>query len=113
MWARDQAPLAARAFARVAVRVHGADEHAPAWGRRLQEARLPRAAPAGALVAALRAADPDAGDAARIVYSLAGGDAAGLFRIGRSLFLRDLCERLYRINLWNSTNVIENLAGER
>lgn len=82
VWARDQAPRAARAFARVAVRVHDADEHAPEWGRRLQEARLPRSAPPGALVAALRAADRDAGDAARIVYSLAGGDAAGLFRIG-------------------------------
>lgn len=82
VWARDQAPRAARAFARVVVRVHDADEHAPEWGRRLLEVRLPRGAPAGALVGALRAADPDAGDAARIIYSLTGGDAAGLFQIG-------------------------------
>ncbi|KAI8439843.1 hypothetical protein MSG28_001312 [Choristoneura fumiferana] len=47
VWARDQAPRASRAFARVAVRVHDADEHAPEWRRRLAEARLPRgAAPA-------------------------------------------------------------------
>lgn len=81
VWARDQAPRASRAFARVSVRVHGADEHAPAWGRRLAEARLARTAPAGATVAALRAADRDAGDAARVLYSLSGGDAGGLFAV--------------------------------
>lgn len=81
VWARDQAPRASRAFARVTVRVHDADEHAPEWGRRLAEARLPRDAPPGALVAALRAADRDAGDEARIVYSLAGGDADGVFEV--------------------------------
>ncbi|XP_049865459.1 fat-like cadherin-related tumor suppressor homolog [Pectinophora gossypiella] len=85
VWARDQAPRAARALARVAVRVHGADEHAPAWGRRLAEARVARQAAPGTLVAALRAADPDAGDAASIVYSLAGGDSAGLFEIEPAL----------------------------
>lgn len=85
VWARDQAPRASRAYSRVTVRVHDADEHAPAWGRRLAEVRLPRSAPAGALVAALRAADPDAGDAARIVYSLVGGDAGGLFEVDAAL----------------------------
>ncbi|XP_026738536.1 fat-like cadherin-related tumor suppressor homolog [Trichoplusia ni] len=85
VWARDQAPRASRAYARVTVRVHDADEHAPAWGRRLAEARLARSAPAGALVAALRAADPDAGEAARVLYSLAGGDAAGLFTVDAAL----------------------------
>lgn len=85
VWARDQAPKASRAYARVTVRVHDADEHAPAWGRRLAEARVLRGAPVGALVAALRAADPDAGDAARIVYSLAGGDAGGVFAVDAAL----------------------------
>lgn len=85
MWARDQAPRASRAFARVTVRVHDADEHAPEWGRRLAESRLSRNAPVGALVAALRAADRDAGDAARIVYSLAGGDADGAFEVDAAL----------------------------
>lgn len=85
VWARDQAPRASRAYARVTVRVHDSDEHAPEWGRRLAEARVPRNAPAGALVAALRAADPDAGDAARVVYSLAGGDAGGLFAVDPDL----------------------------
>lgn len=80
MWARDQAPRASVAFARVTVRVHDADEHAPTWGRRLWEARVPRGAAAGALVAPLRAADRDAGDGARVLYSLAG-DAGGLFAV--------------------------------
>ncbi|XP_047023780.1 fat-like cadherin-related tumor suppressor homolog [Helicoverpa zea] len=84
VWARDQAPRASRAFARVTVRVHDADEHAPAWGRRLAEARVPRGAPAGALVAALRAADPDAAGGG-VVYALAGGDAAGLFAVDAAL----------------------------
>ncbi|KAH9632152.1 hypothetical protein HF086_006586 [Spodoptera exigua] len=39
----------------------------------------------GALVAALRAADRDAGDAARVLYSLAAGDAAGTFRVDAAL----------------------------
>lgn len=69
------------AYARVTVRVHDADEHAPEWGRRLWEARLARGAAPGALVAPLRAADRDAGDDARVQYSLAGGDAAGLFTV--------------------------------
>ncbi|RVE45660.1 hypothetical protein evm_009675 [Chilo suppressalis] len=92
VWARDQAPRASRAFARVTIRVHDADEHAPEWGRRLAEARLVRDAPVGALVAALRAADRDAGDAARIIYSLGGGDdgtfsvdALGDVRVARAL----------------------------
>ncbi|KAL0839199.1 hypothetical protein ABMA28_015971 [Loxostege sticticalis] len=85
VWARDQAPRASRAFARVTVRVHDADEHAPEWRRRLAESRLSRNAPVGALVAALRAADRDAGDAARIVYSLAGGDADGAFEVDAAL----------------------------
>lgn len=85
VWARDQAPKASLAYARVTVRVHDADEHAPAWGRRLAEVRLARGAPPGALVAALRAADPDAGDAARVVYSLAGGDAGGVFTVDAAL----------------------------
>lgn len=85
MWARDQAPRASRAYARVTVVVHDADEHAPEWGRRLAEARVARGAAPGALVAALRAADRDAGDAARIVYSLAGGDAGGLFAVDAAL----------------------------
>ncbi|CAB3222731.1 unnamed protein product [Arctia plantaginis] len=85
VWARDQAPRASRAYTRVVVVVHDADEHAPSWGRRLAEARVPRGAAPGALVAALRAADRDAGDAARIVYSLAGGDAAGLFSVDAAL----------------------------
>lgn len=59
VWARDQAPRASRGFARVLVRVRDADEHAPAWGRRLAEARLPRGAAPGALVAALRARQAD------------------------------------------------------
>ncbi|XP_063375219.1 fat-like cadherin-related tumor suppressor homolog [Cydia amplana] len=84
VWARDQAPRASRAFARVTIRVHDDDEHAPEWRRRLAEARLPRNAAVGTLVAALRAADRDAGDAARIEYSLAGGDA-GLFTVDPSL----------------------------
>ncbi|XP_064074743.1 fat-like cadherin-related tumor suppressor homolog [Vanessa tameamea] len=79
VWARDQAPRASVAFARVTVRVHDADEHAPEWGRRLWEARLARGAAPGSLVAPLRAADRDAGDAARVTYALVGGDAAGLF----------------------------------
>ncbi|XP_075972507.1 FAT atypical cadherin kugelei isoform X2 [Anticarsia gemmatalis] len=85
VWARDQAPRASRAYARVTVRVHDADEHAPEWGRRLAEARVARGAAPGTLVAALRAADRDAGDAARIVYSLAGGDAGGLFAVDAAL----------------------------
>ncbi|XP_072941689.1 fat-like cadherin-related tumor suppressor homolog isoform X2 [Epargyreus clarus] len=85
VWARDQAPRASVAYARVTVRVHDADEHAPEWGRRLWEARLARGAAPGALVAPLRAADRDAGDAARIRYSLAGGDAGGLFAVDAAL----------------------------
>ncbi|XP_037297103.1 fat-like cadherin-related tumor suppressor homolog isoform X2 [Manduca sexta] len=85
VWARDQAPRASVAYARVTVRVHDADEHAPTWGRRLAEARVSRGAASGALVAALRAADADAGDAARVLYSLAGGDAAGLFAVDATL----------------------------
>ncbi|XP_045763036.1 fat-like cadherin-related tumor suppressor homolog isoform X2 [Maniola jurtina] len=81
VWARDQAPRASVAFARVTVRVHDADEHAPEWARRLWEARLARGAAPGSLVAPLRAFDRDAGDAARVLYSLAGGDAAGLFAV--------------------------------
>lgn len=81
VWARDQAPRASVAYARVTVRVHDADEHAPEWGRRLWEARLARGAAPGALVAPLRAADRDAGDGARVQYALAGGDAAGLFTV--------------------------------
>ncbi|XP_052738209.1 fat-like cadherin-related tumor suppressor homolog isoform X2 [Bicyclus anynana] len=80
VWARDQAPRAAVAFARVTVRVLDEDEHAPEWGRRLCTARLPRGAGAGALVAPLRAADRDAGEAARVLYSLAG-DAGGQFSV--------------------------------
>ncbi|KAJ0179077.1 hypothetical protein K1T71_004789 [Dendrolimus kikuchii] len=85
VWARDQAPRTSRAYARVTVRVHDADEHAPEWGRRLAEARVPRTAPAGALVAALRAADPDAGEAARVLYALVGGDAGGAFAVDPEL----------------------------
>ncbi|XP_060800580.1 fat-like cadherin-related tumor suppressor homolog isoform X2 [Amyelois transitella] len=85
VWVRDQAPRASRAFARVTVLVRDDDEHAPEWGRRLAEARVPRTAPAGALVAALQAADRDAGDQAKVVYSLAGGDAGGAFTIEPAL----------------------------
>nr|XP_034825226.1 fat-like cadherin-related tumor suppressor homolog [Maniola hyperantus] len=81
VWARDQAPRASVAFARVTVRVHDVDEHAPEWPRRLWEARLARGAAPGTLVAPLRAFDRDVGDAARVLYSLAGGDAAGLFAV--------------------------------
>ncbi|XP_041973434.1 fat-like cadherin-related tumor suppressor homolog [Aricia agestis] len=77
VWARDQAPRASVAFARVTVRVHDADEHTPEWGRRLWEARVPRTAAPGALLAPLRASDRDAG-AAPPRYSLTG-DARGLF----------------------------------
>ncbi|CAG4938447.1 unnamed protein product [Parnassius apollo] len=59
VWARDQAPRASLAFARVSVSVRGADEHAPAWPRRLVQARVPRTAAPGTLLAALRAADRD------------------------------------------------------
>ncbi|KAI5643562.1 cadherin domain-containing protein [Phthorimaea operculella] len=51
----------------------------------LAEARIARNAAPGTLVTVLRAADPDAGDAARIIYSLAGGDSAGLFEIEPAL----------------------------
>lgn len=73
------------AYARVTVRVHDADEHAPEWGRRLYEARVERGAAPGTLLAALRAADRDAGDAARVLYSLVGGDAAGSFSVDAEL----------------------------
>ncbi|XP_059061183.1 fat-like cadherin-related tumor suppressor homolog, partial [Achroia grisella] len=87
VWVRDQAPRASRAFARVTVRVRDEDEHAPEWGRRLAEVRLARTAPAGALVAALRAADADAGGGGGggVAYSLAGGDAAGAFAVDAAL----------------------------
>ncbi|XP_032512432.2 fat-like cadherin-related tumor suppressor homolog isoform X2 [Danaus plexippus] len=85
VWARDQAPRASVAYARVTVRVHDADEHAPEWGRRLYEARVERGAAPGTLLAALRAADRDAGDAARVLYSLVGGDAAGSFSVDAEL----------------------------
>ncbi|CAK1553844.1 unnamed protein product [Leptosia nina] len=75
VWARDQAPRTSVAFARVTVRVQGADEHAPEWGRRLWEARVSRGAGAGSLVAPLRAADRDSGEAARVRYSLASGSS--------------------------------------
>ncbi|CAK1577864.1 unnamed protein product [Parnassius mnemosyne] len=90
VWARDQAPRASRAFARVSVSVRGADEHAPAWPRRLVEARVPRAAAPGTLLAALRAADRDA-PAALPRYSLAHDaglfavDALGDVRLARAL----------------------------
>ncbi|XP_039746236.1 fat-like cadherin-related tumor suppressor homolog [Pararge aegeria] len=80
VWARDQAPRASLAFARVTVRVLDDDEHAPEWGRRLWEVRVPRGAAPGALLAPLRAFDRDADDAARVRYSLAG-DAAGQFAV--------------------------------
>ncbi|VVD05385.1 unnamed protein product [Leptidea sinapis] len=72
VWARDQAPRASVSLARVAVRVRGAPA-APAWGRRQWEARVPRGAAPGRLVAPLRAAGA-------LSYSLAG-DAAGLFAV--------------------------------
>ncbi|XP_068628013.1 fat-like cadherin-related tumor suppressor homolog [Battus philenor] len=78
VWARDQAPRASRAFARVRVLVHDADEHAPTWPRRLVTARVPRGAAPGALVARLRAAERDSGPSPR--YSLAG-DARAQFAI--------------------------------
>ncbi|XP_047519236.1 fat-like cadherin-related tumor suppressor homolog isoform X1 [Pieris napi] len=85
VWARDQAPRASLAFARVTIRVAGADEHAPSWGRRLWEARVARGAAAGTLIAPLRAAERDAGGASP-VYSLAGtGEAAGLFTVDADL----------------------------
>lgn len=40
VWVRDQTPRAARAFARVTVRVHDADDHSPDWGRRLAVAHV-------------------------------------------------------------------------
>lgn len=85
VWARDSAPRASRAFARVTVRVRSAEAHVPTWGRRLAEARLARGAAQGTLIAALRAGSADAGEAARIVYSLAGGDAGGQFAVDAAL----------------------------
>lgn len=75
VWARAAAPRAARAAARVVITVRDVDDHAPEWGRRLAAARVSRDALPGTLVARLRAADRDAGENARIVYSLA--DAGG------------------------------------
>lgn len=84
VFARDGAPRAGVALARVRVLVQDADEHAPVWGRRLAEARVARTAAAGTLVAQVRAADADAGEAAQVRYSLAGGDA-GWFAVDPEL----------------------------
>ncbi|KAL4703437.1 hypothetical protein ACJJTC_010025 [Scirpophaga incertulas] len=91
VWVRDQAPRASLAFARVVVRVVEAAERAPTWGRRLAEARVPRAAAPGALVAALRAGTRRGA----LRYSLSGVgaaaftvDAVGDVRLARRLAAR-------------------------
>ncbi|KAG7305207.1 hypothetical protein JYU34_009245 [Plutella xylostella] len=81
IWARDSAPRASRAYARLIIIVKDIDEHPPEWGRRLAEARIPSTAPIGSSVITLQATDRDFGENARITYSLAGGDASGSFEV--------------------------------
>ncbi|CAH1634963.1 unnamed protein product [Spodoptera littoralis] len=85
VWARDQAPRAARAYARVIVRVHDADEHAPEWGRRLAES-APAARGAGRRAGGRAARRrPRRGRRGARGVLAGGGDAGGTFTVDAAL----------------------------
>lgn len=70
---RDHGAPSRRDAARILIKVHDRNDHAPDFGARLLQAACHETAATGSLVARARAADRDKGENARVAYSIVSG----------------------------------------
>ncbi|XP_014210543.1 fat-like cadherin-related tumor suppressor homolog [Copidosoma floridanum] len=78
---RDQGTPPKRNYARVIVRVHDHNDHAPSFASELVQAKVYESSPVGAAVVQLVAVDRDRGENARVSYSLSSGNVGSVFSI--------------------------------
>lgn len=82
---KDQGTPAKRNFAKVIVRVHDFNNHIPEFTSKLIEGKVFEAAAIGTQVVQLYAIDRDAGDNAKISYSIVSGNIGNAFIIDENM----------------------------
>lgn len=91
---RDQGTPAKRNFARVVIKVHDFNNHIPEFTSKLIQGKVFETASVGTRVVQVYAIDRDAGDNARITYSIVSGNIGNAFEIDESMGIISVVKEL-------------------
>jgi protocadherin Fat 1/2/3 len=81
---KDQGTPSKRNYARLTLKVHDHNDHAPTFAESLMQVRVFETSAVGTLVAQLQAIDLDRGEHARVSYAITSGEWSRLRRLMRS-----------------------------
>ncbi len=91
---KDQGTPAKRNFAKVLIKVHDFNNHSPEFTSKLIEGKVFETAAEGSIVVQVYAIDRDAGENARVSYSIVSGNIGNAFQIDENLGIISVAKEL-------------------